>query len=149
MPFRVLKATPRVVYGDIGYGLQAKIYIENLCKSRLYSTTEICNNGDCLKVKILSVTSLKKFDVSHKEAFPKYDPNNYLYGDIIIGRVNSEKGDVFEGLYIFVDPQVSGILDCDENSPELEYGDLVECTVYDASPSGLRLRFVKLIEKAK
>lgn len=147
LPFYVLNATHNRVYGDVGYGLQAKIHINNLCKSRLYSTTELCNNGDCISVKVLKINDHKKFDVSYKETFQKYNPDNFLNGDIVVGRVNSKINDVFEGLYIFIDPQVSGILDYDENSPHLEYGDLVECIVSRASPNGLHLRFIKIIEK--
>lgn len=146
LPFFVTNARYTRVYGDIGCGLQGKIDVQNLCKSRVYSVTEICNNNDCIFVKVLKIDELKRFDLSHKEVFPKYNPDNYSYGDIVVGRVNSEIDDSFAGLYMYIDPQVSGILDYDENSPSLEYGDLVECMVSGASPNGLHLRFIRIIE---
>lgn len=149
LPFLVTDARTAHVYGDVGYGLQARIFVKDLCKSRLLSTSEICQKGDCLFVKRIDIDDSKRFNVSYKETFPKYNPMNYNRGDTLTVRISNPVDNTFSGFFVYVTPQVCGILDYNPNLPFLRYGDTVECMVSRAVPGGLHLKFIRLVERSK
>lgn len=146
LPFNVTGLRTKAVYGDVGHGIAAKIYLTDLCKCRIRSVSEICKVGDSFVVSVLGFDELKRLTVSYKNTFPEYNPNNYKNGDIVTGTINEPVDNNFTGLFVNVSPQVVGILDYHSWHPALHYGDVVECVVSKASAKGLRLRFLKVLE---
>lgn len=149
LPFLVSDALSTQVFGDVGYGLQARIFVKELCKSRVFSTSEICQKGDCLFVKRIDIDDTKRFNVSYKETFQKYNPLNYNRGDTLIARISNPVDNTFSGFFVQITPQVCGIMDYNSSLPLLRYGDKVECMVSRAVQNGLHLKFIRLIERSK
>ena len=149
LPFLVTNTRPTHVYGDVGYGLEGIIYIRNLCKARIFTTSEILKKGDSIFVKLLSTEEPFYFNVSYRETFPEYDYTNYQRGDTLIGRVGNAVNNNSCGFFVQITPQVCGILDYDISLPLIRYGDMVECTISRATPKGLHLKFVKIVDNVK
>lgn len=145
LPFNVTSINKTSVFGDVGYGIHAKIHISDLCKCRIRSATEICNVGDCFYVSVMDFDEFQRVNVSYKETFPKYDPTVFKAGDIITGTVNEAINSPNTGHYINIAPQVSGILDHKSWHPTLQYGDTVECIISKVSPKGLHLKLVQVL----
>lgn len=146
--FNVTAVDAKLVFGDIGQGIQAKIIVSELCKSRIRYASEFCKVGQNMFVKVLNFDELKRANVSYKRTFPKYDKEQFSSGQVITGRVNEAVDKNLSGFYITVSPQVVGILDYYPWHPILHYGDTVECIVRKSSDKGLRLRFLRVIHKS-
>lgn len=144
LPFNVTAVRKNMVFGDVGHGVQARIKLVDLCKSRIRSATEMCKIGDSFIVKVLDFDELKRANVSFKDTFPVYDPKNHKSGDVVICTINEPVDNNFSGFFVNVSPQVAGIMDYDTWLPVLQYGDIVECVVSRAREKGLHLKFLSL-----
>ena len=149
LPFNVTATRTKIVFGDVGQGVQARISVPDLCKARIRSTSEICKKGDSFFVKVMSLDDLGRFNVSYKDTFPEYNPDNYIPGEMITGVINEPVDSKFSGFFVNVGPQVAGILDYQSWHPILHYGDTVECVISSASPKGLHLKLSKVVSKQK
>ena len=148
LTFLVSNVRTSLVFGDVGHGIQACIFIHNLCKSHIKSATEICKSGDSIFVKVLSIDELGRFDVSYKDACPPYNPANYKKDDTIAVRITKPVDNTFSGFFAYVTPQVCGIVDYHSDLPLMRYGDIVECRVSSANANGLRLKFIRMLNKS-
>lgn len=147
LPFNVTATRTKIVFGDVGQGVQARISVPDLCKARIRSTSEICKKGDSFFVKVMSLDALGRFNVSYKDTFPEYNPDNYTPGEMITGVINEPVDSKFSGFFVNVAPQVAGILDYQSWHPILHYGDTVECVISSASKKGLHLKLSKVVSK--
>ena len=147
LPFNVTATRSKIVFGDVGQGVQARISVPDLCKARIRSTSEICKKGDSFFVKVMNLDNLGRFNVSYKDTFPEYNPDNYIPGEMVTGVINEPVDSKFSGFFVNVSPQVAGILDYQSWHPILHYGDIVECLVSNASPKGLHLKLSKVVKQ--
>ncbi|MBR6613685.1 MAG: hypothetical protein IKK84_02850 [Clostridia bacterium] len=147
LPFNVTATRTKIVFGDVGQGVQARISVPDLCKARIRSTAEICKKGDSFFVKVLNLDELGRFNVSYKDTFPEYNPDSYTPGEMITGVINEPVDSNFSGFFVNVSPQVAGILDYQTWHPILHYGDTVECVISSASKKGLHLKLSKVISR--
>jgi len=133
------------VFGDIGDGINGKIYISEVCQTHIKSASEILNLGDIINVVILKPDAQKRLSVSYRQTFPPYVKDDYPKGIIIKGKITDaiEKNNR-KFYYVYISPQVSGIL-CLRNDELFRYGDKIQCTVVDTSDRGLYLKFCHFI----
>jgi len=143
LPFYVTAATKRNLFGDVGFGIQAKIHIRELCKTKLYSVEDLFNLGEMFYVKVIGFDELNRANVSYRATFPPYNPAEYRVGDVFKATINTPVDSVKSGFFTSISPQVVGIMDYNRLMPEINYGDKVEVVVHKITPLGLHLRFLK------
>lgn len=141
-PFRVVNSLPTKLFGDIGDGINGKIPIKEVTKSRIRNVAEYFHIGDECLVKIISKDELNRFNLSYKETFAKYQPENFVVGDSYHAVVHEPVDQAHSGYFVCINPQVTGIMDVDENT-RFEYGDRVTCKVKQANPKGIKFALVK------
>lgn len=144
--FYVTSLTTYNAFGDIGEGITARLNIKEATKARIKNIAEIVRPKDVIRVSLLKHNSEKCFEVSYKQLFKEFNPNDYFKGMAVRGVVNEPTNMSYTAFYISLTPQVSGILDVTSWMPELRYGDTVECSVSRVTERGLNLTFLKLIE---
>ena len=136
---------PKTVFGDIGEGINAKIFINEISRTHLKSSREFFKKGQAIDVILLGTDDEMRFIASYKRSFPPYRKEDYTVGMTIRGKV----GDWIKicstsAYYVSITPQVSGIM----NIPQrmyLDYGCDVECIVNEATDKGLELAFSKVL----
>lgn len=147
--FYVTAVNTTEVFGDIGDGLVARLPICKLCQTRIRSASEIVKKDDTIEVKVTACdTKLKRFNVSYKDVFEKYKPQNFKSGEHIICVINEAIDSSMSGFYASATPQIVGIVDNDKWVPRLQYGDKIECIITRATKKGLHLKFYDFIKEA-
>ena len=144
--FHVTSLTTYNAFGDIGDGITARLSIKEATKARIKNIGEIVRPKDVIRVALLKHNDEKRFEISYKQLFKEFNPNDYFKGMAVRGVVNEPTSMAYNSFYISITPQVSGILDVTSWMPELRYGDNVECSVSRVTDRGLNLTFLKLIE---
>ena len=148
--FVVQSLTEKMCFGDIGDGIVGCISIKNISKSRIANVCERLHKGDKTWTKILSFNEERQsFFLSYKDVFREYDPKNYKHGDTIVCTVCTPVDSSHSGYFAEVSPQVSGIVDSNNLTPILAYGDKIECFIKTTSKNGLKLRYVRHIYEDK
>lgn len=149
LDFYITAVNTTEVFGDIGDGLVARLPMCKLCQTRIRSASEIVRKNELIEVKvILCDEKLKRFNVSYKDVFEKYRPQNFRSGEHIVCTVNEAIDSSMSGFYASATPQVVGIVDNDKWVPRLRYGDKIECIITRATKKGLHLKFYDFIKEA-
>ena len=144
--FYVTNLTQHTAFGDIGYGITAKLNVREACKARIRNIGEVIRPKDFIRVALMNATETQLFEVSSRQLYKEYNMNDYFEGMVIKGTVNEPVDDTYSAFFIMVTPQVCGIMDVNSWTPELRYGDRIEATVTKVTPKGVNLAFKKLLE---
>lgn len=140
--FKISNSTPTMLFGDIGEGINGRITIREVTRSRIKNVAEYFHVDDECPVKILEKDDLNRFNLSYKETFPKYNPEQFVAGDSYYAVVHEPVDQAHSGYFVCINPQITGIMDVDETT-RFEYGDHVTCKVKYANAKGLKLSLVK------
>lgn len=129
-------------FGDIGCGILAHVYSNEICRTHIQSAEEYFNPGDLVDVAIIRGHINYQFDVSYKRTFEPYNPEDYAIGMTVRGKVRDWfQGPNCPGFYVSLTPQVSGIMNARNTLPDIKYGTDVVCTVSGVGAKGLHLEF--------
>lgn len=148
--FDIQSLTEKMCFGDIGDGVVGCISIKNVSKSRIMNVCERLHKGDKTWTKILSFNEERQsFFLSYKETFKEYNSKDYKPGDTISCTVCTPVDAAHSGYFVEVTPQVSGIVDANNLTPILAYGDSVECIIKTTNKNGLKLRYLRHLPKTE
>ena len=142
--FHITNVEQAFAYGDIGDGINARLYIREISRNHIKSVSEEFHRGDKVWVAIISANDKKQFELSYRKMFRPYNPDDYKPGDPVQCKVTVPVDDMMTGYYTSVTPQVRGIVDTDQ---VLQYGDRILCTVNRAAEKGLKLRLVRVLKE--
>lgn len=145
--FHIASLGQTIAFGDIGDGICACLKSKDVCKARIRNISEYFHKGDVIWTNIVNVNYTNRFLVSYKATFAPYDPADYQVGDVYRVRVLDPVDDDISGYYIDAFPNVSGIMDASPDMPLFYYGERIECSVRNARPSGLKLKFLRVLPK--
>lgn len=145
--FHITSTSGTIAFGDAGDGLTARIHLKDVCRSRIRNISEYFHKGDKLWLANLGADEGdKRFNLSYKKIFPKYNPDSFSPGDAVNCTINEPLDDMHTAYFVTVSPQVTGIMNCPDWIPDINYGNKVQCYVVRATEKGLKLRFAKFIE---
>ncbi len=141
IPAYITGVINRTVFADCGEGIMGVIYINDICKCHIRSAFEYFQQHQSIHAAVLGVDSEGRVNLSYRQTFQAYSPDDYPVGTSIECKVGDYISDSEVPFYfVNVTPQVSGIMHC---VTPLSYGQKVECHVTGATPKGLFLKLTK------
>lgn len=140
----ITEIIPKSVFGDVGEGVDGKMFIREICKAHIKSAREYFHKGQIIEVALLGTDEQKRLVTSYKQTFPPYRKEDYIVGMIVRGKIADWiKITQISSYYIYITPQVSGIMNINQRV-YFPYGAEVECIVTGISDKGLYLSFSRL-----